>query len=62
MEATQELLEFYEDGDGLRKADIQALSGPNEFAEFYGRLKQIKEFHRKHPGEVQVIVLCEKTF
>ena len=27
------------------------MSGPNEFAEFYDRLKQIKDFHRRHPGE-----------
>ena len=31
---------------------VSALSGPNEFAEFYARLKQIKDFHRRHPGEV----------
>ena len=31
---------------------MSALSGPNEFAEFYARLKQIKDFHRRHPGEV----------
>ena len=36
----------------LRKEEVAALSGPNEFAEFYSRLKQIKEFHRKHPNEV----------
>ena len=27
------------------------ISGPNEFAEFYERLKGIKDFHRRHPGE-----------
>ncbi|ETE60248.1 Splicing factor 3A subunit 3, partial [Ophiophagus hannah] len=32
--------------------ELGAISGPNEFAEFYNRLKQIKEFHRKHPNEV----------
>ena len=36
----------------LRKEELSAISGPNEFAEFYNRLKQIKEFHRKHPNEV----------
>lgn len=35
----------------LRRQDIQSLSGPNEFAEFYQRLKQIKDFHKKHAGE-----------
>lgn len=38
--------------DRMRKDELGAISGPNEFAEFYNRLKQIKEFHRKHPNEV----------
>lgn len=50
-EATNLLREIYEDKDGQRKEEVQALSGPNEFAEFYSRLKQIKDFHRRHPGE-----------
>jgi len=50
-EATNLLREIYEDKDGQRKEEVQALSGPNEFAEFYARLKQIKDFHRRHPGE-----------
>ncbi len=36
----------------MRKDELNAISGPNEFAEFYNRLKHIKEFHRKHPNEV----------
>lgn len=42
----------------LRKEELSAISGPNEFAEFYNRLKQIKEFHRKHPNEVSGPALC----
>ncbi|MPC39785.1 Splicing factor 3A subunit 3 [Portunus trituberculatus] len=42
----------YLDKDGLRKEEVAALSGPNELAEFYNRLKQIKEFHKKHPNEL----------
>lgn len=38
----------------LRKEEVAALSGPNEFVEFYARLKTIKDFHRKHPGEVSI--------
>lgn len=38
--------------DRMRRDELAAISGPNEFAEFYNRLKQIKEFHRKHPNEV----------
>ena len=31
---------------------MAALSGPNEFAEFYGRLRSLKDYHRKFPNEV----------
>ncbi|CAG0882889.1 unnamed protein product [Darwinula stevensoni] len=51
MEVTALLKELYEDKDGQRKEEIAALSGPNEFAEFYARLKGVKEFHKKHPNE-----------
>ena len=50
-ECSRSLVDLYEDKDGLRKEEVQALSGPNEFQEFYSRLKQIKEFHRRHPDE-----------
>jgi len=52
--STNKLKELYEDKDGERKSEIQALSGPNEFNEFYIRLKQIKEFYKKHPAEVSI--------
>lgn len=45
-------MDLYEDKDGQRKAEVAALTGPNEFQEFYNRLKQIKDFYRKHPNEV----------
>ncbi|CAG2181974.1 unnamed protein product, partial [Oppiella nova] len=44
-ECTENLLEIYEDKDGARKAEVDAMSGPNEFSEFYSRLKNIKEFY-----------------
>merc|ERR1719187_1469711 len=53
------MLEMYDDKDGGRKEEVSALSGPNEFAEFYARLKQIKDFHRRHPGEVSVPMSTE---
>lgn len=43
----------------MRKDELAAISGPNEFAEFYNRLKQIKEFHRKHPNEVGQLSLID---
>lgn len=36
----------------LRKEEVAALSGPNEFAEFYSRLRSLKDYHRKFPNEV----------
>ena len=36
----------------LRKEEVAALSGPNEFAEFYSRLRGLKDYHRKFPNEV----------
>ncbi|WAR08983.1 SF3A3-like protein [Mya arenaria] len=43
----------------LRKEEVQALYGPNEFQEFYSRLKQLKDFHRKHPNEISVPMSME---
>jgi hypothetical protein len=54
MESAYSLAKLYEDEDGLRKEEIQSLSGPNELAEFYERLRHLKEFHRRYPGEVSV--------
>lgn len=59
VECTNELKDLYEDKDGLRKEEVAALSGPNEFVEFYARLKTIKDFHRKHPGEINVPMSVE---
>ncbi|XP_064473083.1 splicing factor 3A subunit 3-like [Ornithodoros turicata] len=59
MECTTSLKELYEDRDGLRKEEIASLSGPNEFAEFYSRLRAIKEFHRRHPNEIFVPMSME---
>ncbi|CAG8549036.1 25773_t:CDS:2 [Dentiscutata erythropus] len=45
------LYELYLDSDGARKGEIDALSGTSEFSEFYGRLKAIKDYHRRYPNE-----------
>jgi len=58
-QCTNYLREIYEDKDGERKKEVQALSGPNEFAEFYSRLKGIKDFHRRHPGEISIPMSIE---
>ena len=36
-----------------RQEEIAALSGPDEFGEFYHRLRQIKDYHRKNPNEIE---------
>ncbi|KAL3882818.1 hypothetical protein ACJMK2_029124 [Sinanodonta woodiana] len=59
LESTTELKDLYEDKDGMRKEEVQALSGPNEFSEFYSRLKHIKDFHRKHPNEISIPMSVE---
>ncbi|KAG2460753.1 SF3A3 factor, partial [Polypterus senegalus] len=59
MDVCANLRDMYEDKDGMRKEELNAISGPNEFAEFYNRLKHIKEFHRKHPNEICVPMSVE---
>lgn len=58
-DCSAELRDLYEDKDGLRKEEIAALSGPNEFTEFYLRLKGIKDFHKKHPNEISIPMSVE---
>jgi len=53
------IMELHKDKDGLRKEEIQAIAGPNEFQEFYRHLKEIKDFHRKHPDEIFVPMSVE---
>ncbi|XP_065214834.1 splicing factor 3A subunit 3 [Planococcus citri] len=59
MESTDHLKDLYEDKDGFRKLETAEISGPNDFTEFYNRLKNIKEFHRKHPNQISVPMSVE---
>ncbi|PIO68086.1 hypothetical protein TELCIR_10141 [Teladorsagia circumcincta] len=43
---------MYTDNDGSRKREMDAIAGPNEFAEFYARLKLLKDAHRRNPDEL----------
>ncbi|XP_073064251.1 splicing factor SF3a60 homolog [Primulina eburnea] len=54
---THKLIEIYEDNDNARKDEIAALGGQsstganvNVFSAFYDRLKEIREYHRRHPA------------
>ncbi|CAI5443196.1 unnamed protein product [Caenorhabditis angaria] len=51
-EISNELVKLYKDEDGSRSMEMDAVSGPNEFAEFYSRLKVIKDAHRRNPEEL----------
>ncbi|CEP10293.1 hypothetical protein [Parasitella parasitica] len=45
------LSDLYQDKNGLRNSEMDALTGSSEFSEFYERLKVIKEHHRNYPNE-----------
>ncbi|CAA6659014.1 unnamed protein product [Spirodela intermedia] len=55
ISTTDKLIEIYEDKDSARKDEIAALGGQtatggtNVFSAFYDRLKEIREYHRRHP-------------
>ncbi|ETN78330.1 splicing factor 3A subunit 3 family protein [Necator americanus] len=49
---TENLERIYTDTEGIRKREMEAIAGPNEFAEFYARLKILKDAHRRNPDEL----------
>ncbi|XP_042033259.1 splicing factor SF3a60 homolog [Salvia splendens] len=57
MDTSHKLVDIYEDKDNARKDEIAALGGQsstsanvNVFSAFYDRLKEIREYHRRHPA------------
>ncbi|KAJ4840073.1 hypothetical protein Tsubulata_011458 [Turnera subulata] len=55
IDTTHRLVETYEDKDNARKDEIAALAGQtatgtNVYSAFYDRLKEIRDYHRKHPA------------
>ncbi|KAG0003836.1 hypothetical protein BGZ80_005727, partial [Entomortierella chlamydospora] len=48
---SKDLQVLYKDEDGSRKKEMDAISGTNEFGEFYNRLKKVKDHHRRYPNE-----------
>ncbi|VDM72889.1 unnamed protein product [Strongylus vulgaris] len=42
---------MYTDLEGIRVREMEAIAGPNEFAEFYARVKILKDAHRRNPDE-----------
>ncbi|KAJ8554316.1 hypothetical protein K7X08_024994 [Anisodus acutangulus] len=60
IDTTYKLVDIYEDKDGARKDEIAALggqtaTGTNVFSAFYDRLKEIREYHRRHPAARVII-------
>ena len=52
IDAAKKLENIYVDEDELRKEEISKIAGPNEFKEFYDRLRAIKDFHRTRPEDI----------
>jgi splicing factor 3A subunit 3 len=44
-------LDIYKDAEGLRAQEIQSISTGDPFEEFYKRLDDIKDFHKRYPNE-----------
>lgn len=51
QQQSKRLLDIYNDAEGLRTKEIQAISTGDPFDEFYKQLNEIKDFHRKYPNE-----------
>ena len=51
QEQSKRLFEIYNDTEGIRAKEVQAISTGDPFDEFYRQLSDIKDFHRKYPNE-----------
>ncbi|PGH07058.1 hypothetical protein AJ80_08071 [Polytolypa hystricis UAMH7299] len=47
---SQRLLDIYKDAEGFRASEIQAISTGDPFDQFYKRLEDIRDFHRRYPN------------
>lgn len=50
------VLEAYEDPDGLRKAELEDISGENVFRVFYDKLESLRQYHRKYGQAIAEIL------
>jgi len=53
--ASVQVLDIMDDKDGSRREELAAMSGKTVFDNFYDRLKQIKEYHRKFPDQTDQV-------
>ena len=58
---SQTLYALYEDKDGMKREEVSRFSGHEEFPEFYRRLKQIKDFHKTFPDNIEEPMSLEFT-
>lgn len=50
-EQSQRLVDIYNDVEGHRAKEVQAIATGDSFEEFYKHLDEIKDFHRRYPNE-----------
>lgn len=48
QQRSKRLVEIYDDRDYSRREDIASLRGENVFSNFYDRLKELRDYHRRH--------------
>eukprot|EP00898_Chlorokybus_atmophyticus_P001824 jgi/Chlat1/2642/Chrsp178S02486 len=50
QERAARLATYYEDKDNARSEEIAALGGANAYSQFYDRLKEVRDYHRRYPS------------
>ncbi|KAH8701994.1 putative splicing factor 3a subunit 3 [Talaromyces proteolyticus] len=50
-EQSKRLVDIYKDAEGIRAQEIQSIATGDAFEEFYKRLDEIKDFHKRYPNE-----------
>ncbi|KAI1294781.1 Splicing factor 3A subunit 3 [Halotydeus destructor] len=59
VSCTETLADVYSDQDGARAAELDSIKGPNEFSQFYSRLKDIKDNYKNNANEIAVPMASE---
>eukprot|EP00939_MAST-03C_sp_MAST-3C-sp1_P000847 g847.t1 len=47
IERSKEILQVFRDEDGFRKEEIERMSGADAFENFYEKLQEVKQYHRR---------------
>lgn len=53
--ATERVMDIMDDKDGSRREELAAMSGKDVFNNFYARLKDVRDYHRKFPDQTDVV-------